>query len=118
VIVEKANAWGDPKLLRLVIENLLENAWKYTGKNPNAVVEFGCIEQDEAIYYVRDNGVGFDMSYVDRLFKPFQRLHSASDFEGTGIGLATVRRAVNRQGGDIWPESEVGKGTVFYFTIR
>lgn len=118
VIEDGATAQGDPHLLRVVMENLMGNAWKYTGKSSDATVEFGVQkDSDTPIYFVRDNGVGFDMAYVDKLFNPFQRLHSTSEFEGTGIGLATVRRIIKRHAGDIWPESEVGRGATFFFTI-
>lgn len=110
---------GDARLLRIVMENLLSNAWKYTSKQPNPRIEFGMIkEKDETrVYYVRDNGAGFNMAKANRLFAPFERLHSAEEYPGTGVGLATVQRIINRHGGRIWAESEVGKGTVFYFTL-
>jgi signal transduction histidine kinase len=115
--------WGDPRLLRVALVNLIGNAWKFTEKEPEARVEFG---QDEnlsrrgrvPVYYVRDNGAGFDMSYADKLFGAFQRLHGEDEFEGTGIGLATVQRAVHRHGGRIWAEGQVGRGAAFYFTLR
>ena len=111
---------GDPTLLRLVLENLLGNAWKYSGQNPRAKIEFGCSRDEEGarwVYAVRDNGAGFDMRVADRLFGLFQRLHSAKDFPGTGVGLASVRRIVQRHGGQVWAESEPGRGAVFYFTL-
>ncbi|WP_243371899.1 CHASE4 domain-containing protein [Geotalea sp. SG265] len=109
---------GDRNLLRLVMENLLGNAWKYTSKKDEAVIEFDSMIKDgEQIIFVRDDGVGFDMAYCDKLFMPFQRLHNESEFEGTGIGLATVQRIINRHGGRIWAEGDVGKGAVFYFTL-
>jgi signal transduction histidine kinase len=108
---------GDPTLLRLVLENLLGNAWKYTGKCACPEVWFGIDPEDPAVYMVRDNGAGFDMRFADRLFGVFQRLHSASDFQGTGVGLASVRRIVRRHGGEVWAESEVGRGAVFRFTL-
>ncbi|MBI5938650.1 MAG: PAS domain S-box protein [Betaproteobacteria bacterium] len=108
----------DPGLLRVVLENLLGNAWKYTGKQEAARIEFGRTRQDgEDIFFVRDNGVGFDMQYADKLFGAFQRLHHPSEFEGTGIGLATVQRVVHRHGGRAWAESQPGQGAVVYFTL-
>ena len=94
--------------------NLLGNAWKYTGKRRDPQIWFG---RDGDAFAVRDNGAGFDMRFADRLFGVFQRLHSAADFQGTGVGLASVRRIIRRHGGDIWAESEVGKGARFYFTL-
>ena len=108
---------GDPTLLRVVLENLLGNAWKYTGKCavPEVWFEHGA---SRGAYTVRDNGAGFDMRFADRLFGVFQRLHSASEFQGTGIGLASVRRIVRRHGGDIWAEAEVERGARFHFSLR
>ncbi len=111
-------AVGDPQLLRVVLQNLLENAWKYSSKAASPKIEFGCTGNgNETAYFVRDNGVGFDMKYADRLFTPFQRLHRPDEFEGTGIGLATVARIVNRHGGRIWAESAPGQGATFRFTL-
>ncbi len=110
---------GDPTLLRLVLENLLGNAWKYSARNPKAKLSFACEMQDgRQVYSVCDNGAGFDMRNADRLFGVFQRLHSANDFPGTGVGLASVKRIVRRHGGDIWAESEPGRGARFHFTLR
>lgn len=110
---------GDIHLLRIVLENLLGNAWKYSGTKENAVIEFGMMESGgRPAYFVRDNGAGFDMNRVDRMFAPFQRLHDAEEFEGCGIGLSTVQRIVQRHGGRIWAEGEVGKGAAFYFTVN
>jgi light-regulated signal transduction histidine kinase (bacteriophytochrome) len=109
---------GDGQLLRIAMENLLENAWKFTSKQPEARIEFGMSQiGGEPTYFVRDNGAGFDMTYVDRLFGPFQRLHLASEFPGSGIGLATVQRIVHRHGGRAWAEGMVGQGATFHFTI-
>jgi signal transduction histidine kinase len=109
---------GDARLIGIVLQNLFGNAWKYTAKRPEAHIEFGqeCIG-DEAVFFIRDNGAGFDMAYASKLFAPFQRLHSASEFEGTGIGLATVQRIISRHGGRIWAEAVVGQGATFYFTL-
>ena len=109
---------GDARLMRIVMENLLRNAWKYTSKNEVAHIEFGCEERlGRATFFVRDDGAGFDPALVDRLFKPFQRLHSMSEFAGTGIGLATVHRIIARHGGEVWAEGAVNQGAVFYFTV-
>jgi len=109
---------GDPDLLRLLVYNLLDNAWKFTGKHPSATVRFD-VERIEGrlVYAVRDDGAGFDMTYADKLFGPFQRLHSAAEFPGTGIGLATVQRIVHRHGGQVWAEAVVEEGTTFFFTL-
>ncbi len=111
---------GDPSLLRVVLQNLLDNAVKYTKPQRAAVIEIGAqrLEDGDTAIFVRDNGVGFDMRYADRLFGVFQRLHRADEFEGTGIGLATARRVVHRHGGRIWGEGEPGRGACFYFTVR
>jgi PAS domain S-box-containing protein len=111
-------AHGDASLLRALLENLLGNAWKFTGARPTARITFGALPKEAAtIYYVGDDGAGFDMAYADKLFAPFQRLHVAEEFAGTGIGLATVQRIVRRHGGEIWAEASVGKGATFYFTL-
>ena len=110
---------GDPGLLRIVLENLLNNAWKFTRRQTNGLIEFGTLQhEDGPVHFVRDNGAGFDMSYANKLFRPFQRLHAETDFEGTGVGLATVARVVQRHGGEIWAEGEAGKGATFYFTLQ
>ncbi|HQQ74214.1 MAG TPA: ATP-binding protein [Pseudomonadales bacterium] len=112
-------AHGDRDLLRIVLENLLGNAWKYTSKTEVPRVEFGAYDRDgEMVYCVRDNGAGFDMKYVDKLFGPFQRLHRDQEFEGLGIGLATVARIIHRHGGEIWAEGQVDNGAAFYFTLQ
>jgi light-regulated signal transduction histidine kinase (bacteriophytochrome) len=103
----------------VALENLMGNAWKFAGKKDAHRIEIGQqANGDGRAFYVRDNGAGFDMRYADKLFGAFQRLHSDSDFEGTGIGLATVQRIVSRHGGRIWAEGEVGKGATFYFTLE
>jgi signal transduction histidine kinase len=109
---------GDGRLLRIALTNLLENAWKFTARQPAARIEFGTVTTaGEPAYFVRDNGAGFDMTYVDRLFGPFQRLHLASEFPGSGIGLATVQRIIHRLGGRVWAEGVVGQGATFHFTL-
>ncbi len=119
VITEGLLVNGDAGLLRAVLENLLGNAWKFTGKQPKARIEFGVTQHEgKPAYYVRDNGAGFDMTYVNKLFAPFQRLHSAEDFPGTGIGLATVQRIILRHAGKVWAEGAVSKGATFYFTLN
>lgn len=115
---------ADPTLIRAVLENLLENAWKFTSKSSSAKIEFGMLrgtkESSDAgmIYFVRDNGAGFNMKYKDKLFSAFQRLHSDTEFPGNGIGLATVNRIIHRHGGSIWAEATTGKGATFYFTLQ
>ena len=105
-------------MLRQVFANLLSNAVKFTGPQGNAVVQVGGkAEERENVYYVKDNGTGFDMRYVSRLFGAFQRLHGEGEFEGTGVGLATVQRIIHRHGGRVWAESRLGKGATFYFTL-
>lgn len=111
-------AKGDGRLLEIVLENLLGNAWKYTGKKAHTCIEFGTIQQEgQTVYFVRDNGAGFSMADADKLFYAFQRLHQQSEFEGTGIGLATVQRIIHRHGGKIWAEAVVDAGATFYFTL-
>lgn len=118
IIQPEIIAQGDSGLLRIVLEKLLENGWKYTGKHSKAKVEFGTMEAgDEKTFFVRDDGAGFDQKYADKLFGAFQRLHTIEEFEGTGIGLATVNRIVHRHGGRVWAEGEVEKGATFYFTL-
>lgn len=117
-IAEALQAEGDPRLLRSLLENLLGNAWKYTSKTATAQIDFNCIvDGEDCVYRVRDNGAGFDMAQADRLFRPFQRLHPASDFTGSGIGLATVARIVKRHGGTIVAEGVSGRGACFSFTL-
>jgi hypothetical protein len=109
---------GDARLLKVMLENLLGNAWKYTGKNDTAEISFRADRTGgETVYCIRDDGVGFDMAYAGTLFGPFQRMHRADEFEGTGIGLATVQRIVSRHGGRIWAEAAVGRGAAFFFTL-
>lgn len=104
----------DAHLIRIVFQNLLQNAWKFTAKKGDPEIEFGVEDGDKPIYYIRDNGAGFPAEKADQLFQPFSRLHQAKDFPGTGVGLATVRRIVERHQGRIWAESELGRGATFY----
>lgn len=129
VIMQEIVAQGDQTLLKIALENLLGNAWKYTSKKTNARIEFGLWNSkvgiptpplcppNAVVYFVHDNGAGFDMSYADKLFNPFYRLHTASEFQGTGIGLATVQRIIHRHRGQIWAEGTVEQGATFYFTL-
>lgn len=118
LVVDQLVANCDGRLMTIVFENLIGNAWKFTGKRSNACIEIGATGENPRTYFVRDNGAGFDMSYASKLFGVFQRLHSAAEFEGTGIGLATVQRIVRRHGGRIWAEGEVGCGATFFFTLE
>jgi signal transduction histidine kinase len=127
------HAHGDQGLLTAVLENLLSNAWKFTAKTAAPQIEFGVaaphdipppptdlgviIKDQVPVFFVKDNGAGFDMAYVDKLFGAFQRLHSAQEFQGTGVGLATVRRILRKHGGDIWVQAAPGRGAAFYFTL-
>jgi signal transduction histidine kinase len=118
VIAEGVVAKGDTHLLRVVMESLLDNAWKFTSKHPRARIEFGVTKHDgEVVYFVRDDGVGFDMAYAEKLFGTFQRLHAMTEFEGTGVGLATVQRIVDRHGGRVWAEGALEQGATLYFTL-
>jgi len=118
VIADGVTVSGDSPLLTVVLTNLLENAWKFTSKQSDACIELGVqMHLGKPVYFVRDNGVGFDMTLSHKLFTAFQRLHASSEFDGTGIGLATVERIIKRHGGNIWAESEVGRGATFYFTL-
>ena len=112
-------AQGDGRLVKLVLENLLGNAWKFTSHEVNAGISVGQIVDAAGlrVFFVRDNGVGFDMAYVNKLFRPFQRLHAVKEFAGTGIGLATVSRIVERHGGQIWADAKPGQGAVFFFSL-
>jgi len=119
VIQEPVWALADPALIRTVLQNLLDNAWKYSSRRDDALIEFATMPAGDApvCYYVRDNGAGFDPAYIAKLFTPFQRLHTPGEFPGTGIGLASLRQIVERHGGRVWAEGAVGKGATFYFTL-
>jgi signal transduction histidine kinase len=115
----KEDVYGDPQLLRIVMENLLRNSWKYTSRHQTARIEFGSLRQDgQIVYFVKDDGSGFDPRAADRLFQPFLRLHSKSEFPGNGVGLATVKRIIQRHGGEVWAQAAVERGATFFFTIR
>jgi light-regulated signal transduction histidine kinase (bacteriophytochrome) len=117
-IEEGVEVSGDLALLHVVMQNLLGNAWKYTCKQKEAVIEFGVIQQEgEELFFVRDNGAGFDPEQADRIFEAFHRLHSEREFRGSGVGLATVKRIISRHAGRIWAEGEVGKGATIYFSL-
>jgi signal transduction histidine kinase len=114
-----AEAFADSRLLQIVMDNLLRNAWKYTSRHDHARIEFGReIRNGRVVYFIKDDGSGFDPRFAQRLFQPFQRLHSGPEFPGNGIGLATVRRIVQRHGGEVWAEAAVEKGATFFFTLE
>jgi PAS domain S-box-containing protein len=118
VIAPHLNVNADESMMRSVLENLIGNSWKFTRKKTHAKIEVGTFEHEgKWVYFVRDNGIGFDMAYANKLFKTFQRLHTEEEYEGTGIGLATVRRIINRHGGQVWAEGEIDMGATFYFTL-
>jgi light-regulated signal transduction histidine kinase (bacteriophytochrome) len=118
IIPDNINVRGDATLIRSAMENLLGNAWKYSSKKESTVIELGSYpRENRTVYFVRDNGAGFDMAYAEKLFGAFQRLHSPQEFEGTGIGLATVQRIVNRHKGELWGEGKVGEGATFSFVL-
>ena len=119
IIGEDLKVTGDEKLLHVMLENLIGNSWKFTGKKDDSTIEFNSTRNNgKSVYYVKDDGAGFDMEYADKLFGAFQRLHGMTEFEGTGIGLANVQRIVNRHGGKVWAESETDQGATFYFTLQ
>ena len=118
VIEDGLQVEADGRLMRVALDNLLGNAWKFTAKRQEAKIEFRATRRDGVTtYFIRDNGAGFSMSYADKLFEAFQRLHSESEFPGSGIGLATVHRIIDRHGGRVWAEGEVDRGAIFYFTL-
>ncbi len=118
IIEDDLFAEGDDRLLNVVLENLIENAWKFTGKRESARIEFASINKEGKLtFFLRDNGTGFDMAYAGKLFQPFQRVHAMNEFPGTGIGLATVKRIIERHAGRVWIEGQVGEGTTVYFTL-
>jgi PAS domain S-box-containing protein len=119
IITKGLKAHCDARLMHIALSNLIGNAWKYSSRTPYAVIEFGTVEKnEETVFFVRDNGAGFDMAHAKKLFTPFQRLHSDSHFTGTGIGLAIVNKVIQRHGGRIWGEGKTGKGATFYFTLK
>ena len=116
VIAQGAMAKGDEPLLRIVLQNLMNNAWKFTRNRERARIEFGMSENGKKSFFVRDNGAGFDMRYANKLFGTFRRLHSEAEFEGTGIGLATIQRIIRRHDGQVWAEGDVGRGYVQFLS--
>ena len=117
-IAEGMNVEGDPELLQVVLENLIGNAWKFTSKRPTARIEFGAKQINGVdTYFLRDDGVGFDPAFASKLFSPFERLHREREYDGNGIGLATVQRVVMRHGGHVWAESQPNDGAIFFFTL-
>jgi light-regulated signal transduction histidine kinase (bacteriophytochrome) len=117
-ISDRLEAHADPVLMRVALSNLLGNAWKYTGRRAQALISFGMEQrEDQVVYCVRDNGAGFDMAFASKLFAPFQRLHSAREFPGSGVGLACVARVVHKHGGRIWADARTGEGASFFFTV-
>jgi light-regulated signal transduction histidine kinase (bacteriophytochrome) len=119
MIAELPEVQADEGLIRVALDNLIRNAWKYTSRHEQACIEFGAVNRrGEIVYYVKDDGAGFDPKLNDQLFQPFHRLHSRSEFPGTGIGLATVERILARHGGRIWAEGAVEKGATFWFTLK
>ena len=118
LIATELAAQGDPQLIRIVLENLMGNAWKFTSKRTDAYIEIGVQNHaEQQTFFVRDNGAGFDMTYANKLFGAFQRLHAITEFPGSGIGLATVQRIIHRHGGRVWAEAAVGQGATFFFTL-
>lgn len=118
-IDERMIAMTDERLMEIALTNIIGNAWKYTSNSSDATIEFRCKKENEkTIFFIRDNGTGFDMKYVSDIFQPFKRLHSDKEFKGTGVGLAIVDRIITKHGGTIWAEGEVGKGAVVYFTLK
>jgi light-regulated signal transduction histidine kinase (bacteriophytochrome) len=119
VVAEKLTADADERLLSAALENLLGNAWKFTSRRKEAKIRFGSLvtPDGEHAFFVKDNGAGFNMDHVDKLFHAFQRLHTVQEFPGNGIGLATVQRIIHRHGGRVWAEGELEKGATFYFTL-
>jgi light-regulated signal transduction histidine kinase (bacteriophytochrome) len=117
-ISDSLGTHADPGMMRVALTNLLGNAWKYTGRRQQALISFGQEERDgQRVFSVRDNGAGFDMSFASKLFAPFQRLHSAREFPGSGVGLACVARVIHKHGGRIWADAKTGEGAAFFFTI-
>jgi light-regulated signal transduction histidine kinase (bacteriophytochrome) len=118
IIADGLSSNGVGSLLEILLDNIIRNAWKFSSKKPQTIIEFGITEYEgKSVYFVKDNGAGFDMKYIDKLFTPFQRLHSMSEFQGTGLGLTIVRRIIARHGGNVWIEGELDKGTTVYFYI-
>ena len=118
VIQDNVHANADPRLIHLALENLLRNAWKFTAKKETSHIEFGTtIKDDQSIYFVRDNGAGFDQQFAGKIFEPFKRMHTEREFGGTGVGLSIVQRVIERHGGNVWAEGVVDKGATFYFIL-
>jgi two-component system, sensor histidine kinase and response regulator len=120
IIQNDVHAYADPRLIHIALENLLRNAWKFTSKTEAPLIEFGTtiLQKGETVYFVRDNGVGFDMKFAMSIFEPFRRTHADKEFGGTGVGLSIVQRVIYRHGGKVWALGEVGKGASFFFTLK
>jgi signal transduction histidine kinase len=118
IVENNVQGYADPQLIHLALENLLRNAWKFTSKKDITRIEFGTIlKENQTVFFIRDNGEGFDMKFAEKIFEPFKRGHAEKEFGGTGVGLSIVQRVIGRHGGTVWAEGGVGEGATFYFTL-